>query len=484
MSLEENMHDVNNSGNEDATEDVSMDETSSDEFTAEDESDYGRFDSIFAAALISTSRADLEFILKTQKPADMSDEEQPPARQVGILDETPGGSRYWIPDVIDKPVKGTIFESVQHAYQVYKEYAKKCGLEIKKGGQHNDIRFRGLKKAKTKYFYCVREGRKARKSNAKVASKSNAKEAEASISNAKEAKPNNEKKKRRRRASCHDNSQFLRSCRKLTFSQKTLIHQISNLNMGPVRVFKLMREIYGGFENIGATATDCINERRDMNISNLNMGPVRVFKLMREIYGGFENIGATATDCINERRDMNVFFGDNDAQMAVDKLMSKQEYLHDFTVRYKTDENDHLTGVFKLMREIYGGFENIGATATDCINERRDMNVFFGDNDAQMAVDKLMSKQEYLHDFTVRYKTDENDHLTGVFKLMREIYGGFENIGATATDCINERRDMNVFFGDNDAQMAVDKLMSKQEYLHDFTVRYKTDENDHLTGLF
>ncbi|PWA51811.1 FAR1 DNA binding domain, Zinc finger, SWIM-type, MULE transposase domain, FHY3/FAR1 family [Artemisia annua] len=305
MSLEENMHDVNNSGNEDATEDVSMDETSSDEFTAEDES---------------------------------GDEEQPPARQVGILDETPGGSRYWIPDVIDKPVEGTIFDSVQHAYQVYKEYAKKGGFEIKKGGQHNDIRFRGLKKAKTKYFYCVREGRKARKSKAKVASKSNAKEAEASISNAKEEKPNNEKKKRRRRASCRvgcqaklvikltngnqyvvdkfverhdhflvdkDNSQFLRSCRKLTFSQKTLIHQISNLNMGPVRVFKLMREIYGGFENIGATATDCKNERRDMN----------------------------------------VFVGDNDAQMAVDKLMSKQEYLHDFTVRYKTDENDHLTGL-------------------------------------------------------------------------------------------------------------------------------------------
>ena len=37
MTLEENMHDVNNSGNEYATEDVSMDETSSDEFTAEDE---------------------------------------------------------------------------------------------------------------------------------------------------------------------------------------------------------------------------------------------------------------------------------------------------------------------------------------------------------------------------------------------------------------------------------------------------------------
>ena len=62
----------------------------------------------------------------------LGDEEKPPARQVGILDETPGGSRYWIPDVINKPVESTIFESVQHAYQVYKEYAKKVGLKSRK----------------------------------------------------------------------------------------------------------------------------------------------------------------------------------------------------------------------------------------------------------------------------------------------------------------------------------------------------------------
>ncbi|GKB90496.1 FAR1-related sequence 5-like protein [Tanacetum coccineum] len=231
------------------------------------------------------------------------DEEECPARHVGILDVTPRGSKYWISDVEDKPVEGTIFESIQHAYQVYKEYATKGWFEIKRGGQHNDVRVRGLKKAKTKYFYCVREGRKARKPIVK------------------ETNPNNEKKQRRRRSSCRigcqaklviklisrnqyvvdkfvqrhnhylvakENLQFLRSCRKLTFSQKVLIHQISSLNMGPVRVFKLMKEMYGGFENIGATATDCKNERRDMN----------------------------------------VFVGEGDAQMAVDKLLkAKRNYL-------------------------------------------------------------------------------------------------------------------------------------------------------------
>ncbi|GKE32697.1 hypothetical protein Tco_1452019 [Tanacetum coccineum] len=114
MALEENLHGVNNSENEVVIED---DASSSDESTTEDES---------------------------------SDEEQCPARHVGILDETPRGSKYWIPNVEDKPVEGTLFESVQHAYQVYKEYAKKGGFEIKRGGQHNNIRFRGRKKTKTK----------------------------------------------------------------------------------------------------------------------------------------------------------------------------------------------------------------------------------------------------------------------------------------------------------------------------------------------
>ncbi|GJS31915.1 zinc finger, CCHC-type containing protein [Tanacetum coccineum] len=103
-----------------------------------------------------------------------------------------------------------------------------------------------------------------------------------------------------------ENLQFLKSCRKLTFSQKVLIHHISNLNMGPDRVFKLMKKMYNGFENIGATTTDCKNEIRDMN----------------------------------------VFVGEDDAQMVVDKLLSKQEIFHDFFVSYKTYENDVLTGLF------------------------------------------------------------------------------------------------------------------------------------------
>nr|GEY23454.1 hypothetical protein [Tanacetum cinerariifolium] len=94
---------------------------------------------------------------------------------------------------------------------------------MKKSVQH--VRVRGLKKAKTKYFYCVREGQKARKPIVK------------------ETNPNDEKKQRRRRSSCRIGCQAKLVIKRINGNQ-----YISSLNMDPVRVFKLMKEMYGGFE--------------------------------------------------------------------------------------------------------------------------------------------------------------------------------------------------------------------------------------------
>lgn len=100
--------------------------------------------------------------------------------------------------------------------------------------------------------------------------------------------------------------QFLMAYRQLNFSQKNFLHQVSHANLGPVKGFKIMKQIYGGFQNIGATSNDCKNFRRDMNL----------------------------------------FIGERDAQMVVEKLISKQEYLSGFTVEYMTDNTNSLSGLF------------------------------------------------------------------------------------------------------------------------------------------
>ncbi|XP_076922725.1 protein FAR1-RELATED SEQUENCE 5-like [Bidens hawaiensis] len=53
--------------------------------------------------------------------------------------------------------------------------------------------------------------------------------------------------------------QFVHSARKLTHVQEEDIYGLSNVNLGPVKVFNLMRTQYGGFEKVGAIKDDCKN---------------------------------------------------------------------------------------------------------------------------------------------------------------------------------------------------------------------------------
>lgn len=105
-----------------------------------------------------------------------------------------------------------------------------------------------------------------------------------------------------------------------------------------------------------------------MEVSNANVGPVRAFKLMKEMYGGFENVGATVVDCKNFRRDMNLFIGDRDAQMAVEKLENLEKHCEGFSVDYYMGEGDSLSGLFwadnvaKLNYKRFGDVLSFDAT--------------------------------------------------------------------------------------------------------------------------
>nr|GFA28757.1 hypothetical protein [Tanacetum cinerariifolium] len=56
-----------------------------------------------------------------------------------------------------------------------------------------------------------------------------------------------------------EDMQFMNSSRDLGFLKQQFMLQVANSNVGPVRAFKFMKEVYGRFENVGATATDCKN---------------------------------------------------------------------------------------------------------------------------------------------------------------------------------------------------------------------------------
>ena len=106
-----------------------------------------------------------------------------------------------------------------------------------------------------------------------------------------------------------------------------------------------------------------------MEVSTANVGPVKAFKMMKEMYGGFENVGVTAVDCKNFRRDMNLFIGDRDAQMAVEKLENLENHGEGFFFDYYVGEGDDaLSGLFladnvaKLNYKRFGDVLSFDAT--------------------------------------------------------------------------------------------------------------------------
>ncbi|PWA65993.1 FAR1 DNA binding domain, Zinc finger, SWIM-type, MULE transposase domain, FHY3/FAR1 family [Artemisia annua] len=249
-----------------------------------------------------------------------------------IVETTPKGSKLWLPEAKNKPVLGTTFDSVEEAFQFYKAYAIEAGFEVKRGGVWNPKK---QLNPKLKFFYCVREGFKpaAKKDHSSTDQATTDDHSSTDQATDDHGKPDGKLIKRRKRASCRcgckaqlrlkriagnkymvykfvekhnhclvheDDIKYLRTCRKLTYPKQLLLHQLSNVNLGPVRSFKVMKEMYGGFENIGATSVDCKNFRRDMNN----------------------------------------FIGNRDAHMVVEKLLGRAEFFPDFSVEYKQDKDD------------------------------------------------------------------------------------------------------------------------------------------------
>ncbi|KAJ0462986.1 putative transcription factor FAR family [Helianthus annuus] len=104
------------------------------------------------------------------------------------------------------------------------------------------------------------------------------------------------------------------------------------------------------------------------DFSEMNIGPVRAFNLMRKIRGGFDKVGVTSTDCKNFKRDINLFIGEFDVDMAVQRLMKKKLYLPNFSCEFYCDEKGSLAGLFwadeemKLNYEVFGDVMSFDAT--------------------------------------------------------------------------------------------------------------------------
>ncbi|XP_021773662.1 protein FAR1-RELATED SEQUENCE 5-like [Chenopodium quinoa] len=71
----------------------------------------------------------------------------------------------------------------------------------------------------------------------------------------------------------------------------------------------------------------------------VNIGPVTTFRMMKEIVGGYDNIGASKQDFKNFHRDLKAYIQGSDAQMFVDNFTNKKLMWSAFLFDFEMDED-------------------------------------------------------------------------------------------------------------------------------------------------
>lgn len=232
------------------------------------------------------------------------------------------GNRTWYPDCGEKPIEGCQFVSIDQAYSFYVSYGKKAGFDCRRGGQYKAA---GGKETTIKYFYCSREGLPVKgKSVDKNSNDDISGESDGSNVSIKFGEFKN--KQTRRKAS------FRCGCSaSLTLKKIGNVYEVSKLVEGhnhPLVAEKDMIFMKNS-RNMGYTKQHFLYQ-----VSNANFGPAIGFRLMKQLYGGFDRVGVTKSDCKNNKKKISVFIGDRDAQMAVEKLLSRKLHSPGFYVNY------------------------------------------------------------------------------------------------------------------------------------------------------
>ncbi|GJZ24311.1 FAR1-related sequence 5-like protein, partial [Tanacetum coccineum] len=246
-----------------------------------------------------------------------------------IVDDDGNRTWYLDNDIGVKPLEGCEFVSIDQAYAFYKDYGKRAGFDVRKGGHYKP---KAGEDPNLKWFLCSKEG--------------------------KNPKPAADKSK-----------DVISDVSEITMYQNVIVKQTRNRGsvrcgcLAKIRINKYKGNLYRVYTFIEGHNHPLVAEKdmiymkslRDLGYtkqhflfqaSNANFGPSTGFRLLKQICGGFDRVGATVVDCKNQKKKMNLFIGDRDAQMAVEKLLSRKLHSLGFYMNYKLGDDDKYKMVF------------------------------------------------------------------------------------------------------------------------------------------
>lgn len=247
------------------------------------------------------------------------------------------GNRTWFPDkdIGAVPLEGAKFVSIDQAYDFYKDYGKRAGFDVRKGGHYKP---KDGEPPSLKWFVCSKEG----------------------------INPEPKEAANKPKEVISDVSDF-------TMDENVEVKQTRNRGssrcgcLAKIRIKKIPGGLYRVYTFIEGHNHPLVAEKdmifmkssRELGFtkqhflfqaSNANFGPSTGFKLLKQLCGGFDRIGATVVDCKNLKKKVNLFLRDRDAQMAVEKLLSKKLHSPGFYVEYKTGIAVHFCVLMQFIQ--------------------------------------------------------------------------------------------------------------------------------------
>ncbi|KAL9661339.1 hypothetical protein QQ045_026163 [Rhodiola kirilowii] len=227
------------------------------------------------------------------------------------------GTTQWLPKCPDefKPCIGMVFQHVKDAINFYKKYAYIAGFSARLST--SSTRSDGV--ITHKYLVCSKEGFKG---NHTIVDTVNSIE-------------QNERQRRDSRCGC-----LARLCLNLS-------------DGGIYRVYSF--EAAHNHCLVDDIGKQYLNQNRQLSVVHQNfimhcgkyrIGATKAHHLVKDLCGGFSNVGATVTDFKNFKRDLKLYIGHNDAQMIVDSLMNKKNTCKGYSFEYFVDEHGSLSRLF------------------------------------------------------------------------------------------------------------------------------------------
>ncbi|XP_017239678.2 protein FAR1-RELATED SEQUENCE 5-like [Daucus carota subsp. sativus] len=165
---------------------------------------------------------------------------------------SPGGQKYYLPssvDLVEMPFANQVFDSLDKAFKFYKEYGR---LGVKKG--YNVANF-GSEKKVGKFVKERRTGSHRCGCKEKIVVK---------IMSLNRYFIMNFVESHNHPLASEDGRQFLRCSRDMSISLWNMVFDASKVNIGCSKAYSLVKEMAGGYSNVGATLRDFRNFSRDL----------------------------------------------------------------------------------------------------------------------------------------------------------------------------------------------------------------------------